>query len=104
MRGLILGLVAAFGLMTAIPSTPVLAQGTTPTTPAPTANPAPRRKRTARTTKPAREPSVKQLAARQRMKTCGAEWREAKKAKTTNGQTWRQYFKTCNARLQGRQV
>ncbi len=40
-------------------------------------------------------PSAKQIAARQRMKACGAEWREMKKAKKTEGKTWRLFSKDC---------
>lgn len=43
-------------------------------------------------------PSPKQLAARQRMKECGAEWRELKKAKKTEGKTWRSFLKECRAK------
>ncbi|MFS8035538.1 hypothetical protein ACI7BZ_01005 [Xanthobacter sp. AM11] len=47
-----------------------------------------------------REPTPGQLAARQRMKDCGAEWRAAKEAgKIPEGQTWPQYWSACNKRL-----
>jgi hypothetical protein len=32
------------------------------------------------------------------MKECGAEWKAAKAANTTNGQTWQEYLKDCKAR------
>jgi hypothetical protein len=32
------------------------------------------------------------------MKECGAEWKAAKAANTTNGQTWREYLKDCRTR------
>lgn len=47
-----------------------------------------------------REPTPGQLAARQRMKDCGLEWRTAKEAgKIADGQTWPQYWSACNKRL-----
>ena len=33
------------------------------------------------------------------MKECGAQWKAAKEAKTTNGQTWREFLKDCRTRL-----
>ena len=32
------------------------------------------------------------------MKQCGEEWKAAKTANTTNGQTWREYLKDCRTR------
>lgn len=47
-----------------------------------------------------REPTPGQLAARERMKECGAQWRTAKDAgKIPEGQTWPQYWSACNKRL-----
>lgn len=47
-----------------------------------------------------REPTPGQLAARQRMRDCGAEWRATKEAgKIPEGQTWPQYWSACNKRL-----
>ena len=31
------------------------------------------------------------------MKECGADWKAAKAAGTTNGQTWNEFLKTCEA-------
>jgi hypothetical protein len=33
------------------------------------------------------------------MKECGAQWKAAKEAKTTNGQTWREFLKDCRTRV-----
>jgi hypothetical protein len=39
-------------------------------------------------------------AARERMRKCGAEWKEAKAAgKIEKGQTWPKYWSACNKRL-----
>ncbi|MBB6306192.1 hypothetical protein [Xanthobacter tagetidis] len=47
-----------------------------------------------------REPTPGQLAARERMKECGAQWRTQKEAgKIPDGQTWPQYWSACNKRL-----
>ena len=46
--------------------------------------------------KPKKPPTPKQLAAREKMKACGAEWREKKAAMA--GTTWRQFSKECLAR------
>lgn len=51
--------------------------------------------------KPKREPTAGQLAARERIRKCGAEWKEAKAKGTTGGTRWPQYWKSCNARLKG---
>jgi hypothetical protein len=43
-----------------------------------------------------------QLAARERQKKCGAEWKEAKAAgKIEKGMKWPQYWSACNKRLKG---
>ncbi|KQP05982.1 hypothetical protein ASF28_17235 [Methylobacterium sp. Leaf99] len=48
----------------------------------------------------AKEPSVSQSAARQRQKTCGAEWRALSVAdKAAKGPKWPQYFSKCVKRL-----
>lgn len=56
--------------------------------------------------KPAAKPKAKkpptpgQLAARERAKKCGAEWKAAKAAgKIEKGQKWPQYWSACNKRL-----
>jgi hypothetical protein len=53
---------------------------------------------TTATTKKA--PSAGKLAARERQKKCGAEWKEAKAAgKVDKGMTWPKYWSACNKRL-----
>ncbi len=48
----------------------------------------------------AKEPSVSQSAARERQKTCGAEWRALSVAdKAAKGPKWPQYFSKCVKRL-----
>ena len=36
------------------------------------------------------------------MKECGADWKAAKAAGTTNGQTWNEFLKTCEGAEEGR--
>lgn len=51
-------------------------------------------KSTAKSTeKPA--PTPAQLAARERMKTCGTEWRALKASGKAGNQTWREFSSTC---------
>jgi hypothetical protein len=67
------------------------------TTPA-TQTAAPEKKQ-AKTKKP---PSPGQLAARERMHKCAAEWKEAKAAgKIEKGMKWPKYWSACNKRLKG---
>ena len=49
-----------------------------------------------------REPTAGQLAARERQKQCGAEWKEAKAAGKTKGTTWPKYWSACNTRLKAK--
>jgi outer membrane biosynthesis protein TonB len=49
--------------------------------------------------KPKRQRSPAQLANDDRMRKCGAEWREAKAAGKTGTQTYVQYSTACRARL-----
>ena len=35
------------------------------------------------------------------MKQCGDDWKAAKAAGTTNGQTWQDFLKTCRAQKEG---
>ena len=54
----------------------------------------------AKKAKSKKPPTPGQLAARQRAKECGAEWRAAKKAgKIEKGMTWPKYWSACNKRL-----
>lgn len=96
MRAFAFVLAGCLGLMLAAPS-PVSAQGA--------AVDAPTTKRSRSTTpRPKREPTAGQLAARERQKKCGVEWREAKAKGATGGLKWPQYWSQCNARLKGSQV
>ena len=82
--------VIAAGLMAA----PALSQ----TAAAQTAQPAPAPATT--TAKPKKAPTAGQLAARERQKKCGAEWKAAKAAgKVEKGMRWPQFWSACNKRL-----
>jgi len=53
-------------------------------------------------TKPKKEPTAAQLAARERMKTCSAEWKQAKAGgKIEPGMKWPKFWSACNTRLKG---
>ena len=66
-----------------------------PNAAAQTATPAP-----AKPAKAKKPPTAGQLAARERQKKCGAEWKEAKAAgKVEKGMTWPKYWSACNKRL-----
>ena len=68
-----------------------------PTAAAQTAQPAAPEKKEA---KPKKPPSAGLLAARERQKKCGAEWKEAKAAgKIEKGMKWPKYWSACNKRL-----
>jgi len=85
-------------------SQPGSAQGTAPggtTVEQPTTEKPARRARATRATK---EPTVGQMAARERQRKCGVEWKEAKAANRTGGMKWPQYWSRCNARLKGNQA
>lgn len=60
--------------------------------------------RSARKARSAKEPSLGQMAARERQRKCGAEWKEAKAANRTAGMKWPQFWSRCNARLKGNQA
>ncbi|HEX5211064.1 MAG TPA: hypothetical protein VFW22_04965 [Pseudolabrys sp.] len=67
-----------------------------PNAAAQTTAPAPEKKQ-AKTKKP---PTPGQLAARERMKKCAAEWKDAKAAgKVEKGVKWPKYWSDCNKRL-----
>ena len=52
-----------------------------------------------------KEPTAKQLAARERQTKCSAEWKQAKEAKTlAPGSKWPQFWSACNKRLKGASV
>jgi hypothetical protein len=90
MHKTILAAVLAAGLIAS--SLPALAQTTTTTQPA----------ATEKQTKMKKPPTAGQLAAHERLKKCGAEWKEAKAAgKIENGMKWPKYWSACNKRLKG---
>lgn len=101
---LVLAAALAFAWLGAAPG---FAQGATgPSAVAPAspsaADASPRSRRSSpRAARPAKEPSVGQMAARERQRKCGAEWKEAKAANKTGGLKWPQYWSRCNARLKG---
>jgi hypothetical protein len=96
MRPVLLALAALFALSVTAPI-PASAQSTETETPTTTKKPR-------RSTKPKRELTAGQMAARERQKKCGMEWKEAKAKKETGGLKWPQYYSKCNARLKGSQV
>ena len=50
--------------------------------------------------KPKKPPSAGQIAARERQKKCGEEWKAAKAGgKVEKGMKWPQYWSACNKRL-----
>lgn len=53
-------------------------------------------------TKPKKEPTAAQLAARERMAKCSLEWKEAKAGgKVEPGLKWPKFWSECNKRLKG---
>jgi len=53
-------------------------------------------------TKPNKEPTAAQLAARERLTKCSAEWKQAKAGgKIEPGMKWPKFWSACNARLKG---
>jgi hypothetical protein len=55
-----------------------------------------------KTMKAKKEPTAGQLAARERMGKCSAEWKETKAAgKLASGAKWPKFWSECNTRLKG---
>ena len=53
-------------------------------------------------TKPKKEPTAAQLAARERMSKCSSEWKEAKAgSKLPKDAKWPKFWSECNTRLKG---
>jgi len=52
-------------------------------------------------TRPKKEPTARQMMARERQRTCAGEWKSAKAAGTTGGAKWPKFWSACNARLKG---
>lgn len=93
-------LAAAFVAL-ALAGGPALAQSPAPAPNAQGGSAAVARNAAGGSTRTAREPTAGQMAARQRQKTCGAEWKDAKATGKTGGLKWPQYYSKCNARLKG---
>ena len=54
---------------------------------------------------PKKEPTAKQMAARERQAKCSAEWKQAKaEGKLEAGTKWPKFWSACNARLKGQHV
>ena len=51
-----------------------------------------------------KEPTARGMAAKERQRKCGAEWKEAKAAGKTEGLKWPKFWSQCNARLKGSSV
>jgi hypothetical protein len=52
--------------------------------------------------KPNKEPTAAQMAARERMTKCSAEWKEAKAGgKMEPGMKWPKFWSACNTRMKG---
>jgi hypothetical protein len=93
-------LIAAAALALAA-SLPASAQTPAPA-PAEGARSAPTRSGEAVPPRARREPSVGQVAARERQRKCAAEWRQAKAGgKVAEGMKWPGFWSRCNARLKG---
>jgi hypothetical protein len=92
--------VAAAALLFAGYASPAPAQSAPSATQAPATEDAKPSKRS-RNGATKREMSVKGMAASERRKKCGVEWKEAKAAGTTNGMKWPKFYSQCNARLKG---
>ncbi|MCJ2005663.1 hypothetical protein [Methylobacterium sp. J-092] len=89
--------IAAFAVPLAL-AQPVLAKDPPAAKPTETPMAAP----AAPAAKPDAAPSAGQMAARQRQKTCGAQWRALADAeKVSQGPKWPQYWSKCNKRLKG---
>jgi NAD(P)H-hydrate repair Nnr-like enzyme with NAD(P)H-hydrate epimerase domain len=56
-------------------------------------------------TKPRKEPTAAQLAARERMGKCSVEWKEAKTGgKLDKDAKWPKFWSECNKRLKGTKI
>ena len=52
--------------------------------------------------KPKKEPTAAQLAARERMSKCSAEWKDAKASgKVAKDAKWPKFWSECNTRMKG---
>ena len=94
-------LLAAALVALAFAAGPALAQAPAPTPNSQGGSVAVSKESAKNAAKTAREPTAGQMAARQRQKTCGAEWKDAKATGKTGGLKWPQYYSKCNSRLKG---
>jgi len=92
-------LAAAAALLFAILAPPAGAQTAPP--PGATETPAAPESRPSRKGAKKGEMSVKGMAASERRKKCGMEWKEAKAAGKTEGMKWPKFYSQCNTRLKG---
>ena len=61
-----------------------------------------RRARKRSESRPKREPTASQMAARERQKKCAAEWKSAKAGGSVASEMkWPKFWSQCNARLKG---
>jgi hypothetical protein len=64
--------------------------------------PSRRTRKRAETRSKKKEPTIGQMAARERQTKCAAEWKSAKAAGTVAaGMKWPKFWSACNARLKG---
>lgn len=93
--------VAATAILVAFLAAPASAQ--TPSSPGASEAPAAQEPRRSRKRDKAKkgEMTVKGMAASERRKKCGVEWKEAKAAGKTDGLKWPKFYSQCNARLKG---
>ena len=97
--------VVALLLGLAVVACPAAAQGPPEDAPAAKAPEENRDREGGRTWPNRREPSVGQLALRERQRKCGVEWREMKAGgKVADGMRWPSFWSQCNARLRGRTI
>lgn len=95
----------AFAQTTPAPQNPLRPQATPRATTQPQTAPAPQAQAAPTgEQRPKRQRSEAQLANDNRMRACGAEWRQNKAALAAQGKTWRVFNVECRARLkaQGR--
>lgn len=82
-------------------ASPAHAQGA-PTGAAPAEPPKDEKPAAAPRARTPREPSIGQIALRERQRKCGAEWKEMKAGgKVADGLKWPKFWSQCNARLKG---
>lgn len=94
------GALCAAGMAAALIVSPLTMQSASAQAPAAVQSAAPAAADAKPAAKAKKPPTAGQLAARERAKKCGAEWKAAKAAgKIEKGQKWPQYWSACNKRL-----